>query len=231
MPARRYVIGDIHGACKALTECFDKVSFDPGNDLLICLGDVCDGWPEVNKVFDELLKVKNLVYILGNHDKWALEWFLNHKAPAIWTQQGGKATMASYKGQIPESHVQLLAGAHLYYILDNKVFVHGGFNPARAIEDQDEEVFLWDRELVYTALRNHSGSAEINITGYDKVFVGHTPTINYGSSTPLKICEIVLMDTGAGWPGGVLTIMNIDTMDYFSSSPVEALYREYKGRG
>jgi len=39
------------------------------------------------------------------------------------------------------------------------------------------------------------------------------------------------MDTGAGWPGGVLTIMNIDTMDYFSSSPVEALYREYKGRG
>jgi serine/threonine protein phosphatase 1 len=231
LPGKRYVIGDIHGAHKALLECFEKVSFDRDHDLLISLGDVCDGWPEVNKVFDELLMVKNLVYILGNHDKWALDWFLNRRAPAIWTQQGGKATMASYKGEIPESHVQLLSGAHLFYILERKVFVHGGFDPAKAIEDQDEQVFLWDRELVYNALRNYFGSTDINITGYDRVYVGHTPTINFSSLAPLKIGELVLMDTGAGWPGGVLTMMDIDTLDYVSSSPVDELYREFRGRG
>ena len=68
--------------------------------------------------------------------------------------------MASYKGEIPASHVQLLSGAHLYHILDNKVFVHGGFNPAMPISEQDEDVFLWDRELVYNALRNYFGSTD-----------------------------------------------------------------------
>lgn len=231
MSGKRYVIGDIHGAFKALTECFEKVSFDRDNDLLICLGDVCDGWPEVNKVFDELAGIKNLVYILGNHDKWALDWFLHRRAPAIWTQQGGRATMASYKGEIPASHVQLLSGAQLYHILDNKVFVHGGFNPAKPISEQDEDVFLWDRELVYNALRNYFGSTDCNITGYERVFVGHTPTINFSSLVPLKVCELVLMDTGAGWPGGVLTMMNIDNMEYVSSTTVDELYRDYKGRG
>ena len=231
MSGKRYVIGDIHGACKALLECFEKASFDRDHDLLVCLGDVVDGWPEVKEAFDELLKVKNLIYLLGNHDLWALDWFLNRKAPAIWTEQGGNATMSSYHGDVPESHISLLSGARLYYVLENKLFVHGGFDPARAIEDQDEQVFLWDRHLVYQALRNNSGSENVHITQYDKVFVGHTPTINFGATAPMTAGEVILMDTGAGWPGGVLTLMNIDTMDYVSSSPVDELYREYKGRG
>lgn len=198
--------------------------------MLVCLGDACDGWPEVNRVMDELLKVRNLVYIMGNHDKWALEWFVHRSAPALWTEQGGKATMAGYKNGVPESHIRLLSEARLYYILENMIFVHGGFDPALALEDQDEGTFLWDRELVYHALRNFSGVTDAHITGYDKVFVGHTPTINFGPPVPMRAGEIVLMDTGAGWPGGVLTLMDMDSLEYVSSSPVDELYRGYKGR-
>ena len=75
-PQRSFVLGDIHGAYKALMECFEKADFNYKDDVLICLGDVCDGWPEVNKSIDELLKIDNMVYIVGNHDERALKWFI-----------------------------------------------------------------------------------------------------------------------------------------------------------
>jgi len=232
MPGKQYVIGDIHGAHKALLECFEKASFDRDQDMLICLGDVCDGWPEVKKVFEELLTVRNLVYILGNHDKWALDWFIHHDSPSIWTEQGGDATIESYKGEkVPESHKKVLSEARLFYRLGNKVFVHGGLSPDIPLEEQGEKTFLWDRKLVYRAIELHEKKVIRCITGYDEVYVGHTPTINFGSLEPLKVCEVILMDTGAGWPGGVLTMMDIDSKGIVQSSPVDSLYPDYAGRG
>lgn len=70
-------VGDIHGNYKALKQCLQRASFNYDKDTLIVLGDVCDGWAYVDKCIDELLKVKNLRYILGNHDQWALEWAIN----------------------------------------------------------------------------------------------------------------------------------------------------------
>jgi len=227
---RRFVIGDIHGAYKALVQCFDRSSFDPRHDLLICLGDICDSWPDVDKVFETLLGVKNLVMLLGNHDSWALEWFLTGRAQEIWTYQGGDATIRSYKKDIPVTHIELLKNAELYYVLDNKIFVHGGFFPDKDIRLQDKHVFIWDRSLIKKALNHYFNGEDIHLTRYDEVFVGHTPTINFNEDTPIKACEIYLMDTGAGWPGGKLTIMNIDTKEFFSSDGVSLLYSGFTGR-
>ena len=222
--ARRYVIGDIHGANLALIQCLEKAAFDPGNDMLICLGDLCDRWPEVNKVFDTLLEIKNLVLLLGNHDQWALEWFIHDEAPEIWLFQGGIETINSYRQGIPENHIAFLKKAVMYYILDNKLFVHGGFNPAMDISLQKREVLLWDRLLIKTALKHKNDGNERQLTSYDEVFIGHTPTLNFGVDIPIKACEVYLMDTGAGWPGGVLTIMDVDSKKYYQSDPVDRLY-------
>ncbi len=227
---RRFVVGDIHGAYRALMECFEKVNLNYRDDILICLGDVCDGWPEVSKSIDELLKIDNLVYILGNHDDWALKWFINGEAPDIWLMQGGSSTIRSYKGKVPHDHIEFLINARLYYKLDNKVFTHGGFQLDEEIEYQDKGAFIWDRSLLHTALNLYFSESERNITGYDEVYLGHTPTINYGISVPKKVCEIYMMDTGAGWPGGTLSIMNIDTKEYFVSEQVDRLYPGIKGR-
>jgi serine/threonine protein phosphatase 1 len=54
---RTFVIGDIHGAYRALRQCLQKAAFNYSNDHLICLGDVCDGWPETRESIDELLKI------------------------------------------------------------------------------------------------------------------------------------------------------------------------------
>ena len=31
---------------------------------------------EAGQCIDELLKIKNLIYLLGNHDDWTLQWAL-----------------------------------------------------------------------------------------------------------------------------------------------------------
>ena len=221
--ARTYVIGDIHGARKALDQCLEKASFSFEKDTLICLGDVCDGWPEVKESVDTLLRVKNLVYLMGNHDYWSREWMLRGDAPEIWNSQGGFATMRSYREGIPEDHLNLFNHAR-YYHEDamNNLYVHGGFDPSLPIREQSEHDMIWDRSLVRRALQ--ADGSNVKITPYNTVFVGHTPTINMGSIHPVRAAGICMLDTGAGWPGGVLTIMEVETGTFYQSEPVENLY-------
>ena len=77
---KTYVVGDIHGAYLALKNLLDQVSFDYDNDKLIALGDVCDGWSQTPEAIELLLSIKNLVYVQGNHDEWAVQ-FLNSPMP------------------------------------------------------------------------------------------------------------------------------------------------------
>lgn len=227
---RRFVIGDIHGAHRALLQCFERSGFDRKTDLLISLGDLCDGWPDVDKVFSELLGLKNLVLLMGNHDQWLLNWFLTGAAPDIWLVQGGDTTIGSFRAGVTSDQIQLLTDAVLYYKLDKSLFVHGGILPHLPLESQDEEVFLWDRTLVQSALYHRNQGREVTLTGYDKVFVGHTPTINFDSVKPIRACGVCLMDTGAGWPGGVLTMMDIDSGKSWQSDMVRDLYMDSRGR-
>ena len=106
---RRFVIGDIHGRVAALEHCLALAGFDREEDLLISLGDVCDRGEHTRECVDLLLQVKNLVYILGNHDQWFLKWALTGEADISWKAQGGRRTMASYDGgPVPEEHIRSL---------------------------------------------------------------------------------------------------------------------------
>src|SRR3989338_3312194 len=151
----RFVIGDIHGAHKALLQCLGRSKFDPAKDLLISLGDVCDGWPEVRQVIDELLRLQNLKVVLGNHDAWALQWMQTGWKGHEWVSQGGSGTLESYRGDrqnVPKSHVDFLQSAAPFFELDNKLFVHGGIDPYLELAEQDPELLLWDRDLLADAV-------------------------------------------------------------------------------
>ena len=65
---KRYVLGDIHGNFKALKQVLKRSKFDYEKDELIIIGDVVDGYSCSFEVVEELLKIKNKVFILGNHD-------------------------------------------------------------------------------------------------------------------------------------------------------------------
>jgi serine/threonine protein phosphatase 1 len=227
---KRFVIGDIHGAYKALIQCFELSGFDRENDLLISLGDLADGWPDVDKVFNELLTVQNLVTILGNHDQWLLHWFRTGDAPDIWLKQGGSSTIKSIGDYPPERFRELLEKSVLYHKRDNFLFVHGGILIDRPLEMQDKDVFLWDRSLIRQILKNLENGVASKLTSFDMVFVGHTPTINFGPPEPIISNGVCMLDSGAGWPGGKLTIMNIDTGEYHNSDIVDLLYPNFKVR-
>jgi serine/threonine protein phosphatase 1 len=223
---RVFVIGDIHGAYRALRQCLERSQFDRKKDTLICLGDVCDGWPETKASIDELLRIDNLIYILGNHDWWSLEWMVSGKIEGIWYEQGGKATIDSYGKDIPIDHVHFLTQARLYYVYKNKLFVHAGFDPARPVEQQNLHTFLWDRNLARIALDLAEKSRTQKLSSFDEVYIGHTPIPDHA---PLKAFEIWLMDTGAGW-SGVLSMMDIETKEVFTSDAVPTLYPGIEGR-
>lgn len=225
--ARTFVIGDIHGAYRALRQCLDRSLFDYENDHLICLGDVADGWPETKACIDELLKIKNLVYILGNHDLWTREWMTSGMVEEIWANQGGQATILSYDNKpVPNAHLKFLKDAHPYYLLNDSLFVHAGINPRLKLEEQDLNIFLWDRNLARTAFDFKMKEIDVKLTSFDEVYLGHTP-IPYNH--PIRCCEVWLMDTGAGWEG-VLSMMNIATKEIFTSDPVPSLYPGVEGR-
>ena len=227
---RRFAIGDIHGAYKALMQVLNKVNFDYDKDLLIGIGDYVDGWNESKEVVSELLKVKNFVGILGNHDEFAKRWILDYtsyRAP-IWTTQGGEATIKSYGfEERPKGHKEFFQNLKYYYELDNMLFVHGGYNPQQPIENQYGQKLMWDRELFSNAFRL---CYDMPIS-YDTVFIGHTTTeVLSNSLEPLFSDKVIAIDTGAGWSGR-LTLMDIDTKEYVQSDICKSLYPNSRGRG
>lgn len=219
-----FVIGDIHGAYKALLQCFERSGFDYKKDRLIVLGDVCDGYPDVRQCIDELLKIKHCDFIIGNHDKWALDWALYGKMPEIWTSQGGKQTMASYGGDsMPKAHIDLLKGGYLWLELESRIFVHGGFNPQIPLAKQSAQFLMWDRELLDLAWKFSWMGKSKSFGDYEDIFVGHTTTEQYRTIEPIHACNVWDLDTGAGW-SGKLTIMNVRTKKYWQSDFSSDLY-------
>jgi len=234
---KRFVIGDIHGGYHSLIQCLDRSHFNQ-EDKLIVLGDVCDGWPQTSECIDELLKIKNLIFVIGNHDKWFLEWCKYGEAPDIWTKQGGWNTIRSYdklNRAPPESHPKLIEDSHLWYEEDSILFLHGGFNRYDKLEEQSAYHIMWDRQLFYDARDSHRNKRKRPLLmgtpneKYKEVFIGHTTTWTFGSEVPTKYCEINNLDTGGGWEGK-LTIMDLDTREWWQSDVVETLYPEEKGR-
>ena len=224
------VIGDIHGAYKALLQCFERSGFDYKKDRLIALGDICDGYAEVKQCFDELLKIKHCDYIIGNHDLWALDWAAKGIEEKLWLDQGGRNTKASYgEGGMPQAHIDLLKNAHWWIEFESKLFVHAGFDPRKSMPQQGMETLVWDRDLISDAWKKYlRGEVDYQYTEFKEIYLGHTTTEMFHSIKPMKLCNIWALDTGAGW-SGKLTIMDVNTHEYWQSDLTPELYGT-KGR-
>jgi len=221
---KTYAIGDIHGAYKAMMQCFERSKFDYEKDRLIVMGDVCDGYLEVRQCIEELLKIKNRDLVIGNHDMWALDWALKGDMPAIWTRQGGNRTIASYHGgPMPREHIEFLKGGQHWLERGDQIFVHGGFNPDISLKSHNAQTLVWDRTLLDMAWKKQMDGHNSQLGKYKDIFVGHTTTEFYNTLQPIHVCNIWNLDTGAGW-SGKLTIMDVDSKKYWQSDLTKDLY-------
>lgn len=241
---RTFVIGDIHGALRALKELLELIQPRP-EDLLIFLGDYVDSWSEAAQTVDYLIELKSqcrCIFLRGNHDKWCEDWLAGRaiKEELVWLQSGGITTQQSYANYPAEQrrrHSEFFASLINYHIdNENRLFIHAGFASMHGpLKEHYETNYYWDRSLWEMALSMDS-SLPVDHPFYPKrlknfreIYIGHTPTTNYGIETPVNRANLWNVDTGAGF-GKRLTALNIDTKEFLQSTPVAKLYPGEAGR-
>lgn len=249
---RRLIFGDIHGNLHGLFDALTKAKFNAKEDMLYGVGDYVDGHPHSYGVIDYLSKLPNFKGVIGNHDIWLLnamndlQHFDTTIAPGIWVNQGGESTLKSYnmetykktmtghhiKGVFPKSHLKFLKDLELYIELDNQkiLIVHAGYQRAPlghkvkgygkigesySINDNIKDLY-WNRNF-WEYADNHKNP------DYDKVFIGHTQNNSYPKCKKGIIWNI---DSGAGYKGYV-TVMDIDTLEYYQSEPALTYYKDF----
>lgn len=233
---RTIVIGDIHNAAEALKQLFKRIK-PTKDDTFIFIGDYVDGWPypvETLKFLLELDKKYYCIFLEGNHDAWLKEWLFSGKVLSNWTKNGGKTTyprlLEEFKTD-PQFREDLLKWSRTwrYYYLDdeNRLFVHGGI-VTKDVKDSDPYNIMWDRSLWLVTLtctvrkRITYQLKQHILDNYKEIYLGHTSCYAH-SSTPMRVENIINMDTGAGWHG-LLSAMDIDTKEIWQSDIVKRIY-------
>jgi serine/threonine protein phosphatase 1 len=67
------------------------------------------------------------------------------------------------------------------------------------------------------------------LTLYDEIYIGHTPVTRIGKTEPVQMACVWNIDTGAAFKGP-LTILDVDTKEFWQSEPLSTLYFDEKGR-
>jgi len=239
---RIFAIGDIHGGLKALLQVLNKIEIQE-DDKLLFVGDYVDGWSESAQVIQFLIELSqkiSCVFIKGNHDVWCEDWLRSEHVDKTWYMHGGKETIESYQGFLEEDkekHLEFFENMPLYHLDDeNRLFLHAGFTSMHGVKEEVYETTLYfDRTLWEMALTMDEEISEDSLLypkrlkHYKEVYIGHTPTTNFGHDIPMNAINVWNIDTGAAFRGK-LSGVDIDTKEVFQSDPLPSLYPNEKGR-
>jgi serine/threonine protein phosphatase 1 len=125
----------------------------------------------------------------------------------------------------------------LYYVdAANCLFIHAGFTSMHGPEQEFYNTnFTWDRTLWEMAvtmdkrIKKDSLLFPKRLKLYNEIYIGHTPTLYYNVDLPMQGCNVWNVDTGAAFKGK-LSIMNIETKEFWQSEAVWELYKGEAGR-
>lgn len=238
---KTYVIGDIHGAYRALQQVIRRIG-PAREDRLIFLGDYVDGWSESRQVMEYLMELEKMytcIFIRGNHDAWCEEWLAGLGPDPNWLFHGGVATVESYAGISQTDairHLAFFGRMRPYFEENGRLFIHAGFSSMHGpSQEHYESNYFWDRTLWEVAISvdgripKDSVFYPKRLLLYKEIYIGHTPTTNYGFDTPMLRCNVWNMDSGAAFTGRV-SVMEIETKDITQSDTVQRLYPGEPGR-
>lgn len=239
---KTFVIGDIHGALQALLQVLERAQVST-EDTLIFLGDYVDGWSQSPQVIDYLIHLNTThrcIFLRGNHDDLCYRWLKYEESNETWLFHGGQASVDAY-AKVPHNIVQ----RHLYFFeqlinfhidSENRLFVHAGFTNQKGVENEYfEKMLYWDRslwEMVLALDKNLTPNDEYypkRLLQYKEIFIGHTALSRIGKHSPVNIANLWNIDTGAAHKNP-LTILDVDTKEFWQSDPVFQLYPNEKGR-
>lgn len=221
-----HAFGDVHAQFFKLKRLVDRL-FIQKDDLLVFVGDYIDRGNHSFEVIEyllELSKKHNCVFLKGNHEAMFMDYMsgINER---LWIQNGGHSTVDSYYRHgykikrnkhylyrtMPREHITFFQKLKLYHETDDFIFVHAALWPQEGLplENQPEEVLLWQREPFI--------SSDFD---WGKVVVfGHT-----SFKEPLVLPNKIGIDTGAcyepAYGGGNLTCVTLPDLTFMSQGAV-----------
>lgn len=170
MPDVIYAIGDVHGCLDLLLRLEAIIAKDaagePGEKVLITLGDYVDRGPQSSDVIEHLIGLGEngwlkTIHLAGNHEEVMLDFLERPSHDHDWLRFGGREALLSYgirqlpdtraemmallHGTIPASHLMFLANLPSLASFPDLCFVHGGIDTRIDLHDQRDEVLLWKR--------------------------------------------------------------------------------------
>ena len=213
---RIYAVGDVHGCAAQLAALHALIAADarqrPGPRItLVHLGDYIDRGPDSAAVLERLLGPPpvpgaQVVNLMGNHETMMLDAAAPDAHPGAlpyWLENGGRATLASYKAEaedphwhhrVPAGHREMLHRCRLLWGAGDYLFAHAGLRPEVPLEAQDPFDLLWIREP-FLSWRGELPGVVVH---------GHTP-----SAGPVVRENRIGIDTGACF-GGALTCLVLE---------------------
>lgn len=205
-----YVVGDIHGMFKLLYKTLESINFDFKNDRLFSVGDLCDRGPDSPDIL-QWLDYPWFFPVMGNHEQILLLYETGRVSDKNLSSVGGdwwfdldkksKNKIVNAYQKLPiaiqvetESGLVGIIHANCPHADWNKLSdAFAGMNSSRMISKA-----LWSLD---TPLYNDI------IQNVKAVVVGHVTQSEY------KIYgNVHMIDTGANYPQGYFTILNLNSM-------------------
>lgn len=218
MSQRVIAIGDIHGCADAFDAIMDLIAPKQG-DTVVVLGDVVDRGPKSREAIDAMLRWAdhtNIVPILGNHEEMLLAAVDRPSTASSWLLCGGQETLSSYgvksATELIHEHLLYLRTWGDCYQTNTHFFVHGSYDPAVPLENQEWGYQRWQSLRHMLPAPHKNGKTAI---------VGHT---SQKDGEVLDAGYLVCIDTfcfGGKW----LTALDTTTGQRWQVDPLGKLRR------
>ena len=219
-----YIMSDLHGCYDKYKRMIEKINLSE-NDTLYILGDIVDRGKDGIKILSDMMKRKNVIPFLGNHDYMAfsvLKFISKEAKPECWKiredwlANGGISTEKAFmelRKDEQKSMIDYIADFRIYETLEvgDKMYVlsHAGidnFEKGKELHEYDMYDFI-------------SGRMDYSKVYFDDFYLisGHTPTGLIDNTYDGKIYRKnnhIAIDCGAVF-GRPLGCICLDTLEEF----------------
>lgn len=210
-----YVFPDVHGNYHCLEILLNKILplRKKHNDKIIFIGDYIDRSIKSKQTLDLIINLKslypdNVITLKGNHEDLMLtalgqipeNQLYEKRLIKVWLENGGAETCISYTGShvfsqqkmlsaFPKEHLEFMKSCVNYYELDKYIFVHGGCDPFKPLQEQLPSALQWDRSL-YNAVSEFKRK-KIPTPWQKMIICGHS------GPEPLLYGNYAMLDVGS----------------------------------
>ena len=206
-----YVLSDIHGNERRFHSILKQIDLKP-EDTLYVLGDIIDRHPGGLRILRQLMSMKNVRMLLGNHEYMMLR-ALGHpvdsniddgRALAHWYRNGGDVTHRHWKRLRKSIRAEII---EYLKSLPLNIDIQVDGTAYRLVHAAPEALWPENKDpryltQVHFSVWHRLKEWDFPIPG-PKLIFGHTPTRNYRDLSPMEVWfgpNAIGIDCGSGYP-------------------------------